>query len=235
MLILPTGIDRPIIRTPFITIGIIIVNVVVYVSMLLAKDYDNIVVKYGYIPGYGSLVTLITHMFIHADLGHIVGNMFFLIAPGVKLEDSMGHWRFLLFYLGAGIAATLVEEMLSQNYPIPGIGASGAIAGVMGGFLMLYPFSNVRFMFLFRFRAFFFSLPTLVVLGLWFAVQVFWLVLALKNEQRGGVSFAAHAGGFATGMIWAWGFYGWNKGDALDGVATEQTAKVVFTAPGYPR
>ena len=146
-------------------------------------------------------LTLLTSMFMHGGLAHIGGNMLFLFIFGDNLEDRMGHGRYLLFYLISGILASLAHvyssAFLDQNLLIPSLGASGAISGVMGGYLLLFPRRRVTVI-LFRFLT---QVPAFVAVGIWFIFQVIEGLGMLGGGSGGGVAYAAHIGGFIAGFL----------------------------------
>lgn len=223
MILLPIGVDRPLIRIPWVTNGVIAANVIVYLALQLTETHAGAVYRFGFVPGHESLLTLFTYMFIHGDVLHLVGNIFFFLAAGLKMEDTLGSLRFLLFYLGSGIAAALLHASLS-TMPIPMIGASGAVAGVLGGFLIMFPFSNIRMLFLLIIYPFRFSMPAVVVLPLWLGRELTGLVMDQRAGGTSPVAFGAHVGGFLAGALWILGFVGWNRGDDLDRMAQQETA-----------
>ncbi len=218
MLLLPVGVDRPLLRKPYVTLALIAVNVLVsLVINPMFPLYDEVVLQLASIPGYNSLLTLFAPMFLHGGFGHLIGNILFFIVAGMKVEDAMGHWRFLLFYLGCGIAADASHSFLSGHVPVPSLGASGAIAGVLGAFMALYPFNRVKiFYWLFVVFHGTFLLSSWIFLGLWFLKEVLSNFLLGGSDLGGGIAFGAHVGGFAAGAVWAWAFWGWNRGPDLD-------------------
>lgn len=234
MFLLPVGVDKPLIRIPWVTNGLIAANVIVFLALQFTDTHEAAVYKYGYVPGYESLLTLLSHLFIHGDVFHLVGNIFFFLAAGLKMEDTLGPLRFLLFYLGCGVAAALLHSSLS-TLPIPMIGASGAVAGVLGGFLIMFPFSNIQMLFVFFFYPFYFSVPAIVVLPLWLGKELFGLVMDRSSGGMSPIAFGAHVGGFLAGALWVFGFIGWDRGDDLDKMAAEETATVIFKADEYGR
>jgi membrane associated rhomboid family serine protease len=158
------------------------------------------------IPGLGVTpipvyLTIFTSMFMHGGIAHLAGNMLYLLVFGDNLEDRMGHLRYLAFYLLCGVIATLAhvgsDYMFGQNHLIPSLGASGAISGVMGGYLLLFPGRSVRVLvFVFPMR-----LPALIVLGLWIALQIANGTGYLGGEEASGIAYAAHIGGFIAGLF----------------------------------
>lgn len=161
-----------------------------YVSM----DGERMPIPQG--PGpHPIYLTLITSMFMHASWMHIIGNMLYLLIFGDQIEDRFGHIKFLLFYLTAGIGAGLAQVMAAPTSFLPCIGASGAIAGVLGAYLILYPRNTVRVLF---FRSIL-HMPAFIVLGFWVFMQIAGHMGA--QQQQGGVAYMAHLGGFAVGFI----------------------------------
>lgn len=191
--------------TPGVTITLIALNVLVYLFqlMLTERGQDAFILAFGVVPAYFSLISVLTSMFVHGGLAHLAGNMLFLWIFGDNVEDRLGHGRFIAFYLMCGIAAALAQTALQPDSLVPMVGASGAIAGVMGAYLVLYPHSRV--LMLFPFPVFLFELPAIVFLGMWFFVQflngVNQLPVFEKDAISGGVAFWAHVAGFVAGLI----------------------------------
>lgn len=146
-------------------------------------------------------LTLFTSMFLHGGWAHLLGNMLFLWIFGDNLEDEMGHARYLVFYLLCGVLAGLTHVfstvILGQDPLIPSLGASGAISGVMGGYMLLHPLRAVHVWIIFIIV----SVPAIVAVGLWFVFQVVNGLGALGGQEAGGVAYAAHIGGFIAGLI----------------------------------
>lgn len=147
-------------------------------------------------------LTLFTSMFMHGSWLHIGGNMLYLWIFGDNVEDNFGHGRFLIFYVLCGIAASLAQIFVDPNSPVPSLGASGAIAGVLGGYLIMFPRNRVRNL---LFLGFFFTtieLPAIVVLGFWIVLQIIsqYTAMASATHTTGGVAYMAHIGGFAAGL-----------------------------------
>ncbi len=158
------------------------------------------------IPGLGRTLipvwlTLITSMFMHGGFGHLGGNMLYLWVFGDNLEDKLGHFRFLLFYLLCGIIATLThvssDYIFGENHLIPSLGASGAISGVMGGYLFLFPTRRITVFFIFTFL----RVPAFIVLGLWILLQIANGSGYLGGSEASGIAYAAHIGGFIAGVL----------------------------------
>ncbi len=146
-------------------------------------------------------LTILTSMFMHAGIAHIAGNMLYLFIFGDNIEDRLGHFRYLLFYIFCGTVASLsqvyVTELTHGNLLVPSLGASGAIAGVLGGYLLLFPRNRVRVL-LFRFIT---SVPAIFAVGIWFLFQVISELGVLGRDTGGGVAYAAHIGGFVAGFV----------------------------------
>jgi membrane associated rhomboid family serine protease len=145
--------------------------------------------------------TVFTGMFTHAGLLHLGGNMLFLWIFGNNVEDSMGPLKFLAFYLLSGIAALALQVAFNTDSTVPTIGASGAIAGVLGGYILLYPRARVLTLIFLIFFVTFIEIPVVLVLGLWFLQQIYFGVADLSDPTGGGVAYFAHIGGFAFGLI----------------------------------
>jgi len=190
---MPLGDDNPRKTTPYMTWGLIGLNVIVFLISLTA--FERIIDTYGFKPGAFSLLTILTSMFLHGGIAHIVGNMWFLFIFGDNVEDRLGHLPYLLFYLIAGFAASLSHYFLNLGSMVPAVGASGAISGVLGAYLVFFPKAGVYvsggFGRIGRINAW-------IMLGVWFLFQV---VQASLLGNGSGIAFAAHIGGFVFGMI----------------------------------
>jgi membrane associated rhomboid family serine protease len=192
-------------RTPYVTFALIAINVLVFLSYFLSQNdfqLQGFFMTWGLVPARvmsgGGYETYITSMFLHGGWMHLAGNMLFLWIYGDNLEEEMGHLGFLLFYLAAGVAAGLAQVLPDTGSPIPMVGASGAIAGVMGGYLLLFPRAKVDVLFIFVIFFRIFAIPAWIVLGIWFALQIFSGVST--PSDLGGVAYWAHAGGFVAGL-----------------------------------
>ena len=191
--------------TPGVTVTLIVLNVVIYLLQLLLTDQgrDAFLIGFGLVPAHFSLLSAFTAMFVHGGLAHLGGNMLFLWIFGDNVEDRLGHGRFIAFYLMCGFAAAFAQTALNPDSVVPMVGASGAIAGVMGAYLVLYPHSRV--LMLFPFPVFLFELPAVVFLAIWFLVQflngINQLPIFERNAISGGVAFWAHVMGFVVGLI----------------------------------
>jgi len=171
-----------------------------------SPSIDLVIAKYGLVPSavlHGSQVyTFFTSMFLHADIIHLGGNMLFLYVFGDNVEDTFGHVRYLFFYLISGIAASLLHIFSVPDSIIPTIGASGAIAGVLGAYFILYPRARILTL-VFAFWITIVAIPAVIFLGLWFAYQFLYGTIV---GAGGGIAYWAHIGGFVTGMLFgvAW-------------------------------
>jgi membrane associated rhomboid family serine protease len=162
---------------------------------------NRFVALYSLRPAYFHAENLITHMFLHAGWLHVLGNMLFLWVFGDNVEDILGHGKFLIFYLLCGVTAGLAQVAIDPGSRIPMVGASGAIAGVMGAYLVKFPRSEVKMLTWFIF-IFTFDLPAWAMLIYWFAIQLFGGYGSLADtSQGGGTAFFAHIGGFVMGII----------------------------------
>jgi membrane associated rhomboid family serine protease len=190
--------------TPFVTIGLIILNALAFLYQLTLSDHDlqQLVDLYGAVPADLAWWSLVTSMFLHAGWLHMLGNMLYLWIFGDNVEDRMGHGRFALFYLGCGAAAALGQVVTSPSSIVPMVGASGAIAGVMGAYFVLFPHSRVLTAVFIVFYLDLIEIPAIFFLGIWFLMQFFSGVGSLGADAAGGgVAFWAHVVGFATGAL----------------------------------
>ena len=211
---IPLKDNIPSYRTPIVTVGIIIVNILVYLNQLSMPPQAaaRFAYLYGLIPieisGGDLLVThpvplygtILTSMFVHGGLLHIAGNMLYLWIFGDNVEDTMGRLRFLIFYLLSGLAAAGAQILSDPHSKIPMIGASGAISGVLGAYLLLFPHARVLTLVALGWFIRLVEIPALVVLGFWFVFQVLSGLLTL-GVQVGGIAWFAHIGGFVAGLV----------------------------------
>ena len=194
---------------PVVTVTLILLNAAAWVLELSMsqRGLDQFIRLYGVVPAALRPITLLTSMFLHGGWFHIIGNMWWLWIFGDNVEDEFGHSRFLVFYLLCGLTAALGQIVMDPTSHLPTIGASGAIAGVMGAYLVLYPRSRV----LTLIPPFLFSVvevPAIFLLGLWFLMQLVnaGAVAATANTAGGGVAFAAHVAGFVVGILGVFAF-----------------------------
>ncbi len=194
-------------RVPYVTYGLMLLNIGIFASYWLTIPDEAVLssffVNWGLVPrqvmaGTG-LETLFTSMFLHAGFMHLAGNMLFLYIFGDNLEDILGHARFLGFYLLCGLAAAALQVFADPASGVPMIGASGAIAGVMGGYLLLFPRAKVDILIIIVIFFRIFPIPAWVMLGVWFAMQLF--AGFSTPGDGGGVAYWAHAGGFIAGLL----------------------------------
>jgi membrane associated rhomboid family serine protease len=189
--------------TPYITVTIIVLNSLAWLyEVSLGRNLNEFLYVYGVVPATFSPVTLITSMFLHGSWMHVIGNMWYLWIFGDNVEDRLGHGRFIVFYLLCGIVAGLGQVAIDPASTVPTIGASGAIAGVMGAYFVLFPHSRVlTLIFLVIFWELV-ELPAIVLLGFWFLMQLFSAGAAAGSAgASGGVAFMAHVAGFVTGLV----------------------------------
>jgi membrane associated rhomboid family serine protease len=206
--VLPLRDINPTRRVPYVTYLFIALNLAVYVYQFLRLspvENELFVHRHGVVPlfllsGYGpSVSTLLSSMFMHGGLLHLASNMWFLHIFGDNVEVMLGHFRYVLFYLCSGIAAALVHALTDPGSQLPLVGASGAISGVLGGYLLMFPRARVVTFFpLF----FLFELPAFLFILVWFAINLFSGFGALGTGHGAGVAFFAHIGGFVSGFAW---------------------------------
>ena len=189
---------------PFITVTIIVLNALAWLFELSLpeRDLNLFLTYYGVVPAHFWIPSLVTSMFLHGSWMHVIGNMWYLWIFGDNIEDRLGHGRFIVFYLLCGIAAALGQVAIEPSSTLPTIGASGAIAGVMGAYFVLYPNSRVLTLVIWIFIQVV-ELPAVVLLGFWFVMQLAGGVGSIStasSQGSGGVAFAAHVAGFLIGM-----------------------------------
>jgi membrane associated rhomboid family serine protease len=197
---------------PVVTYVLIALNVLMFLAEL--SGGDQFVQEWAFIPArfsadpMGQAVTIFTAMFMHGGWLHLFGNMLFLWIFGDNVEDRFGHLQFLIFYLSVGIAATLAQFAMAPHSSVPNVGASGAIAGVLGAYILMFPQSRVNVLLGRQIVA----MPALIVIGLWIALQLFSEVGALASTDEtsdvGGVAYMAHIGGFLAGFLLTFLFRG---------------------------
>ncbi len=189
--------------TPYVTVGIIALNVLAFWYQLSFSrgDLQVFVRTYGVVPAEFAWPTLVTSMFLHGGWFHIIGNMWFLWIFGDNVEDRLGHGRYLFFYLLCGVLAGIAQTLVNPDSYVPTIGASGAVAGMMGAYFVLYPRSRVLTLIpLFIFIEII-EIPAVFFLGFWFLMQLFSGAgsIAHTTGSQGGIAFWAHVAGFAAG------------------------------------
>jgi membrane associated rhomboid family serine protease len=187
---------------PYVTYALIAANIAIFLIMLPLHSDDRqlhaFYANWALIPAQGDPAGYVTSQFLHGGFWHLAGNMLFLWVFGDNIEDEMGHLPFLGFYLISGVAAGLAQTIADPDSTIPMVGASGAIAGVMGGYLLMYPKARVDVLIIFVVFFRIIPIPAWIVLGLWFGMQIF--SGAATPTTEGGVAYWAHAGGFIAGM-----------------------------------
>jgi len=214
---IPLRDDQPRFSTPYVTYFLIGLNLAVFLfeATLAPQSFKVLLYQLGMVPanitgflaGAGRMglmaafLPTLTSMFLHGSWMHVIGNMWFLWIFGDNIEDHLGHFKYLLFYLLSGLGAAFAQVILNPHSIVPTVGASGAIAGVLGAYFLLYPRAKVLIWFPILFL---FYLPAWVTLGYWFAMQFVSgaaTSLASYGDTRGGVAFWAHVGGFVAGII----------------------------------
>ena len=219
---IPIRDDAPRSTTPYITYFLIILNVVVflYEAMLGAQSHaalNALLFQFGVVPRVDTailsgstelspaagIIPLFTSMFLHGSWLHVIGNMWFLWIFGDNIEDYLGHFKYLIFYLLSGLAAGLLHILFNLNSGVPSVGASGAIAGVMGGYFVLYPRARVLTLVPLIVFFTFWWLPAWIFLAYWFVIQFLSgaATAIAATSQTGGIAFWAHVGGFAAGIL----------------------------------
>jgi rhomboid family protein len=226
--VIPYRDENPTTLPPIVTVGIIALNCLVWVfveGLGASQAVAAAVCNYGLIPGEvlqrvppGSgfemapglfcavgagphYWTILTSMFMHGGWMHLIGNMVFFWVFGNNIEDAMGHSRFAVFYVVCGVVAAAAQSFLDPTSTIPMVGASGAISGVLGGYLLLYPRVRVHALLPLGFYITTITLPAFVMLGYWILLQVLGSLPALGGHQQGGTAFLAHIGGFIAGLV----------------------------------
>jgi membrane associated rhomboid family serine protease len=188
---------------PAVTAAIIVANALVFVLELLGGD--DFVSRWSVVPADivagRHWITILTAMFMHAGWSHIIGNMVFLWAFGPEVEELMGRRRYLLFYLLGGLAASLAQVIASPASTVPNLGASGAIAAVMGAFLVTYPHDRIRSLLVILVFVRVTYLPAALLIGVWALLQLLSLGALAQHPAAGGVAYAAHVGGFIFGAV----------------------------------
>lgn len=195
---------------PIVTYSIVAINIAVFVYEIVLSargDILEFIVEFALTPVHvvqgAALYTLVTSMFLHSGFMHVFSNMLYLYIFGDNVEDIMGRKRFILFYLLCGLAASAAQIAVHPLSNVPNLGASGAVAGVLGAYLIMFPRARVHCILIFGFFIRWITLPAVVVLGFWFVIQFFSGVASLPyvTQDAGGVAYFAHMGGFVAGMV----------------------------------
>ena len=195
--------DNPRVLFPYVTYILIITNIVVFLTFAyisFSASNTNWLYTFGFIPNSFNLFTIPSSMFIHGGFGHILSNMWFLYIFGDNIESILGHIKFLIFYFLCGFGAAFTQYIIDPNSSVPMVGASGAIAGVLGAYMISFPKAKVH---VFAFIIIFVTtliVPAQIVLGLWFIVQLSSGLNSLGIDTNGGVAWFAHIGGFISGV-----------------------------------
>ena len=210
---IPLKDDNPTTHFPIVTVSLIVINVVVHFMLLplSVKEHSAVFMHYGFIPArllsgewvnsaLPPVMTLFSSMFLHGGLMHLGGNMLYLWIFGNNIEDIMGPVRFIVFYLLCGIGAAMLQGIIKPDSMVPMVGASGAISGVMGAYLIKFPNARVTILFFLFYFIRIFQVRASVVLGLWILFQFLSGFGSLSNTG-GGVAFFAHIGGFVAGIL----------------------------------
>ena len=220
---IPIRDDQPRFSTPYVTYFILALNVVVFLFELSVgaqshRALNSLMYQFGVVPVHferalagtypvplpGLFLTILTSMFLHGGWLHIIGNMWFLWIFGDNIEDHVGHFPYLLFYLISGFAASVAHILLNAGSNVPSVGASGAIAGVMGAYFVLYPKARVLTLVPLIIFFTFWWLPAWIFLGFWFVLQFLSgtaTSIADTSQTSGGIAFWAHVGGFVAGIV----------------------------------
>ena len=209
---IPIRDENPTHSVPIVTYVLIVVNIVVFIIQTMLGSYnEQFIYQFALIPSDASsfnslesLANIFSSMFMHAGLAHIGGNMLYLWIFGDNVEDRLGSVKYLLFYVIGGVIASITHIYTNPASSIPTVGASGAIAAVLGAYLVLYPQQKVLTLIPLGFWMRITMVPAFLVLGLWFVLQLFSGVMSLGGPDVGGVAFWAHIGGFITGVLLGW-------------------------------
>ncbi|MBI4564455.1 MAG: rhomboid family intramembrane serine protease [Planctomycetes bacterium] len=196
-MIIPIGDINKRHTVPFVNYALLAANVAAFFLAVQSPRPDHVVEVYALVPARWELKTLITSMFLHADLWHLFGNMLFLWIAGDNVEDRLGHGAYVVFYLAAGVAGSLAHVVTTAAPHVPTIGASGAISGVLGAYLVFFPTSRIKFLVLFFMATF--TAPSWNAILLWLVMQGL-LAWESMNGATTNVAVLAHLGGFAFGF-----------------------------------
>jgi membrane associated rhomboid family serine protease len=181
-------------KFPYVTVSLIAVNVIIFLISLL--DFENIIMNFGFIPIHFSVITIFTSMFLHGGFDHIFGNMWYLWIFGDNVEEFFGKVKYTIIYFLSGLSATFFHWLSGPLSAVPSIGASGAISGILGSYIVLYPKAGVV--------TGGGHLPAYFVIGFWFVLQLIFGAVSLVGETGSGIAFWAHVGGFVFGAIFTW-------------------------------
>ena len=198
--------DNPRVLFPFVTFGIITLNVLIFLGQFWISGNNpgigkSLVYMFGFVPAEFNPLTIFSSMFMHGGLMHIIFNMWFLWIFGDNIESVLGHKRFVLFYLLCGVGAALLQIQINTGSQIPMVGASGAIAGVLGAYLIRFPRATVHVLVILIIFITFIRVPAMVVIGFWFLSNLTAGLGTLGIEETGGTAWFAHLGGFVSGVV----------------------------------
>lgn len=211
---IPLKDDIPSYSPPIVTVTLISINCLVFFLLLsLGEGYQLALVKWGTIPyeithgveltpqlSFSIPLTLFSSMFLHGGFLHLAGNMLYLWIFGDNVEDQLGHFKFFIFYILCGLVASLLYILTTPNSQVPMVGASGAIAGVLGAYMIRFPKARILTLIFFGFFIRIVAIPALFVLGFWFILQLLYALPSIGSTS-GGVAFFAHVGGFLAGIV----------------------------------
>ena len=192
--------DNPRVLFPIVTYGIIGLNILVFWAQFFVYGNERLISTFAFLPYEFKLFTIFTSMFMHGGLMHIIGNMWFLYIFGDNVESILGHVRFLLFYLFCGIGAAVAQFLIQPDSTTPMVGASGAIAGVLGAYMIKFPKARVHVLAVIFIFITTIVVPAQIVLGLWFLMQLSGGLGSLGFDTTGGIAWFAHIGGFIVGI-----------------------------------
>lgn len=199
-IIIPLSDDTPRQRIPVITISIIILSTLIFISQIFfITDINSFFQRFGLIPAQFLSIGLISSIFLHGGIFHLIGNMFFLWIFGDNVEDRFSRFGFLIFYLCCGLSASILHSILNWNLSIPAIGASGAISGIMGAYFVFYPTARVKLFFIYKIL----RVPAFLYLGVWFLFQLLFGFI-FKSAGVSNIAWFAHIGGFVFGGLIAY-------------------------------
>ena len=195
--------DNPRVLFPYVTYTLIAANIIIFIGLNILsfqKTIYNPIIIFGFIPNSFNLLTIFSSMFIHGGISHIFGNMLFLYIFGDNVESILGHTKFFIFYLICGFGAALTQYAVNPHSTIPMVGASGAIAGILGAYMIRFPKAKVHVLAVIIIFITTFVIPAQIVLGLWFLIQLSNGLSSLGIDTTGGVAWFAHIGGFIAGV-----------------------------------
>ena len=197
--------DNPRVLFPYVTYIIIFINILVficqnYIAFGNPKLNHDLIHTFGFIPNSFNILTIFSSMFMHGGLGHIFSNMWFLYIFGDNVESILGHIKFLYFYIFCGVGAAIAQFGINPDSITPMVGASGAIAGVLGAYMLRFPKAKVHILAIVIVFITTFIVPAQVILGIWFLIQLSGGLNSLGIDTTGGVAWFAHIGGFITGI-----------------------------------